>query len=202
MGTKWPTCRVNLYFGDSEIWGETGPNLWSSTNPTNQTNAAQNQLHPPVKRKIHFVQRHLPLVDVQIQSNILNLQPFHPEKSIKIRSTHLKSSSLPQFFHGSPVHPQLSPWTSTPTPPSARGATTPAAARQCRRRRWRRRSAPQQGHQGQRRPAARSPGAAALVLCFFFDKVYVFVTSGSTLGYLCLGVPLYRWFVFMFFLYT
>lgn len=98
MGTKWPTCRVNLYFGDSEIWGETGPNLWSSTNPTNQTNAAQNQLHPPVKRKIHFVQRHLPLVDVQIQSKILNLQPFHPEKSIEIRSTHLKSSSFATFF--------------------------------------------------------------------------------------------------------
>lgn len=73
-------------------------------NQSNQSNkcctksVAQNQLHPPVKRKIYFVQRHLPLVDVQIQRKILNLQPFHPEKSIEIRSTHLKSPNFATFF--------------------------------------------------------------------------------------------------------
>lgn len=179
MGTKWPTCRVNLYFGDSEIWA----NL-------EVKHAKIYGLQPiqPIKQMLHKIScTHLLSVKSTLFKGTSHLLTFRFKEKFSIFShfipkNQLKSDQLiwnlpilPHFFHGSPPTFTLN---LHPNPPSTRGATTPAAARQCRRRRWRRRSAPQQGRQGQRRPAARSPGAAALFLCFF-DKVSFFSLSAA-----------------------
>ena len=152
------SCFEN--FGDSEIWA----NL--------EVKQAKIYSLQPIKQMLHKIScTHLLSVKSTLFKGTSHLLTFRFKVKFSIFShfipkNQLKSGQLiwnltvlPQFFHGSPPTFTLN---LHPTPPSARGATTPAAARQCRRRRWRRRSAPQQGRQGQRRPAARSPGAAAL----------------------------------------